>query len=62
MLKAHEAHAVVTKAEVRTIERGAKTDFEIAAVDLGEKIEALKTASDESSKKLSSELRRIREN
>ena len=59
VLEAQEIQAVVTKAVVSAIERGAKPGFEIAAVDLLEEIEALKTVSDGASKNLSSELRRI---
>ncbi len=50
VLEAQEIQAVVTKAVVSAIERGAKPGFEIAAVDLLEEIEALKTVADGASK------------
>ena len=50
VLEAHETQTVITKAVVSAIERGAKPGFEIAAVDLLEEIEALKTVSDGASK------------
>lgn len=45
VLEAEETQAVVTKAGVSAIERGAKPGFEIAVVDLLEEIEALKTVA-----------------